>query len=154
MHVGVNPGNVDQTEAWLGRTLDGLVMFGGMTGWQDWQSSLSFLAKRFDGASEDVVWSVPLIPYNGATLEAAANGDYNDKYLALAKQFLANDPSDDQIYIRLGWEFNGSWMPYSAIGRPQSYIDAFHHFVDAFRSVSDKFRFEWNVNIGDMGMNP
>jgi len=73
----------------------------------------------------------------------------------LAQQFVENSGNDSQIYIRLGWEFNGTgYFPWSAVGKAHDYIDAFQNFVDVFRSVSSKFRFEWCPNKGDVGMNP
>ena len=62
--------------------------------------------------------------------------------------------SDNVIYVRTGEEFNGNWMPWSAVGHEQDFAKAYRHFVEAFRSISNRFRFEWNVNIRETRMNP
>jgi hypothetical protein len=90
----------------------------------------------------------------GGNLAAAASGDYDAHYLQAAKDILAASGGEDKIVIRVGEEFNGNWMPWSAEGHEQDYIQAYRNSVDTFRSVSHKFVFEWNVNVGDHGMNP
>lgn len=153
--IGNNPPDLAQFESWLGRKVDVLELHGGEADWSDWKSSLSWQAGRFKGLVGDIEWSVPLIPA-GATLDAAAAGDYDANYTALAKQFVSLWPDDQQIYIRLGWEFNGNgWRKWSAVGKAPQFIGAYRHFVDAFRAVAPgRFKFEWTPNIGSVGMDP
>jgi len=153
--VGNNPSDLTQFASWLGRNPDVLELHGGEASWSDWMSSLSWQAGRFKGMTSDIEWSVPLIPA-GATLDAAASGSYDSNYKALAQQFVKLWPDDKQIYIRLGWEFNGTgWRKWSAVGKAAQFIGAYRHFVDAFRSVAPgRFKFEWTPNIGDVGMDP
>lgn len=154
MVVGTSAGNLNQAQNWFGRSLDAISIAGGHDGWSDWKTSLDSLSGVFGHTGKDVLWSVPLIP-SGANLASAADGDYDSHYRELAKTFVENAGNDSQIYIRLGWEFNGDdYFPWSAVGKSQDYVGAFQNFVDAFRSVSDKFRFEWCPNKGDVGMNP
>jgi len=100
------------------------------------------------------MWSIPLIP-TGANLADAAAGKYDANYLAMAQQLVANAGGQSQIYVRLGWEFNGAgWNSSSAVGQPENYAAAFRDFVTIARSVSDKFVFEWTPNAGPTDMNP
>lgn len=152
-YIGNNPSDVEVAEKWLGRDVDALQMHVGFQSWSDLVGCQSWLASLFKGSHADLMWSVPLIPL-GSTLAASAAGAYDSKYLQLANQFVANSAGDGQIYIRLGWEFNGDgWFPWSAVGKEQDYVKAYQNFVDIFRSVSDKFVFEWTPNVGDVGMN-
>jgi len=154
MRGGQDASNLYQQEGWFGAPLDSILVFGGAANWSDWQTSTQWTANNFAGTGKDLMWSIPLIP-TGANLADAAAGQYDANYVAQAKQLLANAGSDSQIYIRLGWEFNGAgWNAWSAVGQPQNYIGAFQNAVDAFRSVSDKFRFEWTPSVGNVGMNP
>ena len=54
-------------------------------------------------------------------------------------------------YLRLGWEFDGSWTAWYA-GTPSaeaSYATYFQQIVTAMRSVSgEHFRFVWNPDVG------
>ena len=107
-------------------------------------------ARSIDASSA----SVPLIP-TGANLANSAAGMYNNHYKKAAQTLSTYRPQESVLYIRTGWEFNGDWFPWTALnGKAKSFAGAFQHFVTAFRSVSSRFRFEWNVNLGDSGMNP
>jgi beta-mannanase len=79
---------------------------------------------------------------------------YDDHYTKAAQTLAKFRPQESVLYIRTGWEFNGDWFPWAAKGKAVQFAGAFQHFVAAFRAVSPRFRFEWNVNIGDVGMNP
>jgi len=154
MYSNTDPAYIAQEESWLGASLDAVGIHGGYGNWTDWLTSPQSAMLRLAGTGKDILWALPLIPV-GATLADAASGAYDDKYLAQAKQMVAGSQKDGDIYIRLGWEFNGTgWFPWSAVGQPQNYIAAFQRVVDIFRSVSSKFRFEWTPNIGSVGMNP
>ena len=155
MVAGPTTSYLAQQESWLGGQLGSVSVFGGQADWADWYNSLSSSMGTFGGTGKDILWSVPLIPI-GANLGAAATGAYDSKYLELAKKFVATSGNDDQIYIRLGWEFNGAgYNAWDATGgQAQNYVEAYRNVVDAFRSVSGKFVFEWTPNKGDVGMNP
>ena len=73
---------------------------------------------------------------------------YMDAAVRLAETYSGTIP------VRTGWEFNGDWMHWSAVGRAGDYAAAYRRFVDTFRSVSHRFAFEWCCNVGDYGMNP
>lgn len=150
--VGNDPADADQLETWLGRELDGIQLHGGDADWSDWTNSLGWLADVWSDQSRRVFWSVPLIPKT-ADLGPAASGAYDSHYADAARTLAKADPVGP-IFVRTGWEFNGDWMTWSAIGREQDYIGAFRRFVTAFRDVSDRFVFEWCPNIGDHGMDP
>ena len=96
---------------------------------------------------------MPLIP-KGASLSEAGSGQYDDHYRNAAQTLALNRPNDAVLYVRTGWEFNGDWFPWTAHGKAKEFVEAYRRFVTAFRGVSTRFRFEWNVNIGDVGMNP
>ncbi|HMJ15857.1 MAG TPA: glycosyl hydrolase [Polyangiaceae bacterium] len=153
VYCGNDPNAVLQFESWFGRPVNGLLGYTGAANWSDYDGSVGWAVGLWKQIDRRVFWSVPLIP-TGATLEAAAAGDYNDHYLKAARTLATYRPQDPEIHIRTGWEFNGDWFPWSAHGKPQAFVGAFRQFVTAFRSVSNRFVFEWNVNVGDVGMNP
>lgn len=156
VYIGNDPAALASFESWLGRNADGVHGVIGGVDWQDFTSSAQWMVDAlWSQIPNRVFWSVPLIVSEGATLEAAAAGDYDGYYLSVARTLAVSRAGDsDPIYIRTGWEFNGDWFPWSAIGKADAYIGAFRHFVDAFRSVSGRFTFEWNVNVAPSGMDP
>ena len=46
------------------------------------------------------------------TLAQGATGAFNLYYVTLAQTLVAGGQSN--AYLRLGWEFDGSWMPWDA----------------------------------------
>lgn len=149
-----DPAGLADAEQWLGTNIAHIQLHTGSADWRDWLTSQDWIASQFAGTGVDIMWSVPLIPW-GASLAKAASGSYDQKYLAMAQQMLANDTGSSEIYVRVGWEFNGDgWNSSSAVGQPDNYIKAYQNFVDMFRSVSDRFVFEWCPNIGPNDMNP
>ncbi len=69
-----------------------------------------------------------------ANLQATVDGAHDAEY-RVAANYLRNGGYPDAI-IRLGWEFDGDWMPWSAPGNEALWIDAYRHVADIFRSVS------------------
>lgn len=156
VYCGNEPSAVVAFETWLGKPVDGILGYTGGASWADFDGSVGWATNLWDGSDRRVFWSVPLIP-EGATLEAAANGDYNDHYLQAAQTLSQFRPQDPELHVRTGWELNGDWFPWAAQGKEQAFIGAFREFVTTFRSVSNRFVFEWNVNIGNQSpaqMNP
>jgi Ca2+-binding RTX toxin-like protein len=151
--VGNDAAGVRAFEDWLGRELDFVRAHGGRESWADFNGSLGWLASQFESVDAPIYWSVPMI-VKGATLAQAATGAYNAQYAQAARTLLAAGADQDKIHVRIGEEFNGDWMPWAAKGKEADFIATFRQIVQTFRGVSDKFVFEWNVNIGDMGMDP
>jgi hypothetical protein len=153
VYVGNTPSDVLTFEAWLGKPVDGVLGYTGHADWQDYDGSVGWAAGLWRELNRKILWSVPLIPI-GASLDEAARGDYDSHYVKAARTLATFRLQDSVLYIRTGWEFNGDWFPWSAIGKEQSFIDAWRHFVTSFKSVSGRFRFDWCPNFGESGMNP
>jgi hypothetical protein len=81
-----------------------------------------------------------------ANLQATVAGAHDSEY-RVAANYLRSGGYPDAI-IRLGWEFDGDWMPWSAPGNEALWITAYRHVADIFRSVSSSFRFDWNGSAG------
>lgn len=154
VYVGNDSNQLNNFEKWLGRDVDLIHAVVGSANWTDFTESAKWMAERlWNGNGTDLFWSVPMIT-NGASLYDAASGAYNNYYRQVAQTMAKEADAGEPIYVRTGWEFNGSWFPWNAIGREQTFIDAFRQMVNTFRSVSDKFKFEWNVNESYGGMDP
>jgi hypothetical protein len=153
VYCGNSTSDVTQFETWLGKPVDGILGYTGNASWQDYDGSVGWAVGLWGALDRRVLWSVPLIP-TGATLADAAAGSYDDHYTKAAQTLASFRPQESVLYVRTGWEFNGDWFPWAAKGKAQDFAGAFRHFVAAFRAVSNRFRIEWNVNVGDVGMNP
>jgi Glycosyl hydrolase family 26 len=152
-YCGNSVEGLKQFEQWLGRPVDGVLGYTGNASWEDYDGSVGWAAGLWSAIDRRVFWSVPLIA-NGASLAQAGTGAYDEHYRKAAQTLAAYRPQDAQLYVRTGWEFNGNWFPWNAQGKASDFVAAFRRFVTVFRSVSNRFVFEWNVNVGDVGMDP
>jgi hypothetical protein len=151
--VGNSPSDLQQFETWLGRPIDQITAHTGRADWKDWVGSIKWSVDLWSPLNKPICWTIPLFA-DGGSLSDAAAGKYQDYYKQAAEILARTRQSDHVIYVRTGEELNGNWMPWSAAGHEQDFVKAYRQFVAAFRSVSDRFRFEWNVNIGETRMNP
>ena len=142
VYVGNEPKAVAQYEAWLGKPTGAILGYTGDASWQDYEGSVGWAMGVWKPTDRPVLWSVPLIA-KGATLAEAAQGSYNAHYKNIAEKLAKWRPEEPIIYVRTGWEFNGGWFHYKAVGQPENFIGAWRQFVDTFRSVSPRFRFDW-----------
>jgi beta-mannanase len=91
-----------------------------------------------------------MIPTNTAgvaqgTLAAGASGAYNSYFATLAKTLVA--AGDERSFLRIGWEFNGSWYPWKALTAhaETKYAEYFRQIVTTMRAVPGaSFQFVWN----------
>jgi Glycosyl hydrolase family 26 len=131
--------------------LPGNAGFAGMDGSG---GSLNWLLGPYQGSGLTLSLGVPIVPTNSsgtavATLAAGATGAYNSSYVTLAQTLVA--AGEANAYLRLGWEFDGGWMPWNATtpSAEASYAAYFDQIVTAMRSVSGAaFRFVWNPDAG------
>jgi hypothetical protein len=79
-------------------------------------------------------------------LTATASGA-SDSSIRYISQLLVRGGYPNAI-IRLGWEFDGDWMPWSALGNEALWVKAYRHVHDVMRSVSQRFEFDWNGDPG------
>ncbi len=99
-------------------------------------------------AQGKVVYSIPMLPSTGGvSLAAGATGAYNGHFRTLAQRFV--DLGEGNVILRIGWELNGSWFPWS-IGVPNGgadYAAYWRQIVTTMRSVPGaNFTFDWTVN--------
>lgn len=154
VYLGTDPTKLSTYTQWAGAAPANVLNFLNNDSWSGLDSSAGWQAWQWKGAGPGNVWAMPLTVH-GTSLEQVATGAYNGHFLTAAQALAQSQPSNDgSIYVRVGWEFNGDWMPWAAQGHEDAFINAFHQLVDTFRSVSDKFKFVWDVTEGDSTYNP
>jgi hypothetical protein len=133
------------------------------TSWQTIDNP-SWLLSKWQGTGYQMIWGVPILPStftadsNSADtsggaygLAQGAAGAYNQYFATLARSLVAGGQGSS--VIRLGWEFNGGWFPWSAGGHAASFIGYWQQIVTTMRSVPGaNFRFEWNPTLGDLNV--
>ncbi len=115
---------------------------GGRDAWQ--------LNAAWSGTSYQLSLGVPIIPSDSSgnpvgTLAQGATGAYNSYFVTLAQTLIAAGKSN--AYLRLGWEFDGTWFSWRATN-PTDEANFAHYFdqiVIAMRAVpGENFKFVWN----------
>ncbi len=134
--------------AWLGRPLDMSAATIVMSGW--WWGGIP--------KSYAVDVSFPMLSISGwdsvgaTDLGQAASGAYDSHYIAMS-QTLAQ--AGNKMFVRIGWEMNGNWYPWS-IGGPAgtnntaaNYIATFRRIVGILRTTVPGVQIEFCTNWED-----
>ena len=129
----------------------------GNSGWNGMDGaggSLNWLLQPFSASGYTLELGVPIIPTDSSgravgTLAQGASGAFNAYYVTLAQTLVSGGEST--AYLRLGWEFDGSWMPWAATtaSSEANFAAYFQQIVTAMRSVAGaNFHFVWNPDAG------
>jgi Glycosyl hydrolase family 26 len=112
-----------------------------------------YWANAWRGSRYRVVYSVPMLPSNGATLAIGATGAYDPYFAEMARNLVA--AGQGNAILRIGWEFNGDWYPWSASQDPAAFVAYWQRIVDAIRAVPGAhFTFDWAPNLGRAAVAP
>ena len=154
VYVGSDPVAFTAYAKWFGHKPGNVLNYLNNDSWSGFDSSIGWATGLWKNSGTSNIWSVPLTVW-GTSLEQVATGAFNDHFLKAAQGLAQTKPSSDgNIYVRVGWEFNGSWMPWAAAGHEKAFIKSFQNLVDTFRSVSGKFKFVWDTTNDGGNMNP
>ncbi len=139
-------------ERWLGHRAEFAVDFIADDSWGSFVSDAAYASGAWHARNpaRRVMWSIPLT-VKGTSLAEVAAGAADASIVAVAKNLAANQPN---AIIRLGWEFNGDWFSWSAIGHPQDYINAYRHVRTIFKDASVQFTFVWSFNSAMQNFHP
>jgi len=158
--LGIYDGNhssagIEATADWLGSSQD--VQYA-----EDFLDDTSFTTisdpswfiSQWQGTPLKMVWGVPMVPCgapstqcspNASAFDSVASGADDNYYATLAQNLVA--AGFGSSYIRLGWEFQGGWFPWSICNSDgqKDFVAAFRNIVTSMRSVSGaNFQFIWN----------
>jgi Glycosyl hydrolase family 26 len=155
-----SPAGIETAATWLGSStsIKYAEDFVDATSWQNisdpWQLG------NWKKTPYTMMWGVPMLPCgvsstqcptNVADFNEVADGGADGYYKTLAKNLVANGFGTS--YIRLGWEFNATWMGYSICNEEGSgltswakdFVPAYQNIVTSMRSVKGaNFKFIWN----------
>jgi hypothetical protein len=140
--------NIPQFESWLGRKITRALDFVAYGSWTNMVSSAVFVAHSWDGGRWKLSISLPMLPADGkSTLKEGATGAYNTYFKQIAATLVAHGLGNS--VIRLGWEFNGDWFPWSAYKCPTCFVQFWRQIVTTMRAVPGaQFHFDWCLDVG------
>ena len=139
---------------WLGRSPAWVIDFLAYDSWRSMRHSAEWILRCWRGAPYHLSLAVPLLPQDEtATLADGARGAYDSDFRELA-ELLVRDGRADAV-IRLGWEFNGAWMPWNAAKDPAAFVTYWRRVVAVMRAVRGAaFRFDWAPSLGRNAIAP
>lgn len=142
---------IDLVSAWLGRNITMAIDFNPDATWTDiegnnWQfGPWGTWVNAQPGRQLD--FAVSPIPATGGTLAECATGAYNSHWTKLGQNLVSHQLSNTDV--RFGWEMNGTWFRWSAVGKEASFIGCYQQFVTTMRAVpNSNFSYTWNPNGG------
>jgi hypothetical protein len=151
LHAGRDDGTeqYDQFGLWIGRRVFYRVVFCDATSWDGIASPWFLAATRrwieSDPARVEVL-SLPLVPKGSdGGFASIVRGERDAHFLALAGKLQARNLAE-RVIVRLGWEGNGDWYPWSYVAEPAGYRDAFRRVVQIMKRVAPGLRFEWCIS--------
>jgi Glycosyl hydrolase family 26 len=142
------PALVDAVGAWRGRSFDVAAAYAPNTSWNalhnlGWQLPTwgRWVAAK---PGRRFVYAVPMLIGAGTSLAACARGAYDSHWSAVGAALV--DSGLSNAIVRLGWEFDGDWFPWSSRGREAEYAGCFRSAVRAMRAARPKgaLQFEWS----------
>jgi hypothetical protein len=143
-----SPEDVQKFSDWLGRDVDYVIDFSRRGTWDEIANPYDQL-QAWQDTGYRVVYGLAMLPEGvaGVSLEAGADGDYDQYYKTLAENLVKYGQGD--AILRLGWEFNlGQWRWHPT--DKQVFITYWRNIVKTMRSVpgAEKLEFDWNINNG------
>jgi hypothetical protein len=142
---------------WLGREPDRVLDFLAYDSWASFESDALWTCESWRGPGKEpvvpaITLSIPLT-VRGTSLADIVTGAHDKTYMAVARDMVENGWG--HAVVRLGWEFNGSWMPWAADKDPTGYVSAYRHIVTLMRSVpGESFTFDWCCACGKNAIAP
>jgi hypothetical protein len=145
---------LDAWQRWSGTRAPYAIDFAAGDSWAnitgpDWQLD------PWQASGRRLIYSMPMFPHRpgdshritGTRQAACASGGYDDRWAELGRRLVARRMAT--TILRPGWEFDGSWYPWSAYGRQESHVGCFRRIVTAMRRVPGQlFQFLWNPGLG------
>jgi hypothetical protein len=101
--------------------------------------------KGFDGI---LSFGVPILPEEArGDFSAVAQGKHDRIYEDLARDLIANGRG--RSIVRIGWEANGDWFPWSAEAADAAgYVAAYRHIVGVLRDIAPKLVIDFDLACG------
>jgi hypothetical protein len=98
------------------------------------------------------VISESFYPDNGGDMGTCANGGYASHWAQFGDWL--NSQGRSSTIVRLAWEANGDWFPWSVRNTSlATWQSCFRQVVTAIRSTDPRVRIDWTINAHSGGLN-
>lgn len=143
----INARDVQAFCGWRERKCDIATSYTDRRSWSAMTRDSDWLFDNFSGFPGRLVISQGLTrDDHPEDLVACARGDHDEDFQAFGRLMVQKNRAD--AVVRLGWEFNGDFMPWSATDT-EAWIACYRNAALAIRSVNASALFDWTVNSKD-----
>ena len=141
-------------EHFIGRKVDRVIDFLDQRTWAIMQQSAVWALSCWKAVPAALTLSIPMLPNDKASsLREGASGAYDVYFRDLAVTLVSSGRAD--AVLRIGWEFNAKWFPWTATKSDREYIAYWRRIVSTMRSVDgQRFQFEWCFGLSDELSDP
>ncbi|WP_462189293.1 MULTISPECIES: glycoside hydrolase family 26 protein [unclassified Frankia] len=151
---GVAAGTMTQVRAWesfRGSPVNVVLTFTDRSSWQTMTNPwLGSGPEKFSTFAGTWIISQPFYPTGGGDMNSCASGAYNGHWADFGRWLVAK--GRPASIIRLAWEFNGDWFPWSVSKtNPTTWVNCFRQVVSAIRSTDPQARIDWTLNAHSSG---
>ena len=142
---GSNAGsNIASFATYRGRPLDVATTWEDDGTWRGTEAVWALEDGSLGGFAGRLSVAIPMLSNSSDSFSACANGAYDSHFSALGNTLNSYNRSD--AFVRLGWEGNGDWYPWSVGNDPAAWVACFRREVTALRTADPAARIDWNMN--------
>ena len=142
--------------AWLGAPARHVTENFNQSSWSQMVSDAQWSIQCYSKVRSEsgFTFSIPMLPADGvSTMAKGAAGEYDNVFTAIAETLVSK--GFDTTTIRIGWEFNGNWQPWSSYKDNSNYVRFYQRIVTLMKRVPGaRFVFEWCPNVGTGTLAP
>jgi beta-glucanase (GH16 family) len=136
-----DPAGSEAFGGWRGRPIDLVQAY--VTRDRGWTgiTNPTWPVDTYKGFAGRIVLSVPTFPQGGGSNQQCASGAYDAYWRQLGSFLVAHNRAD--TIIRLGWEFNGTWMYWHSDASGAAFKGCYQHAATALRATDPKVLMDW-----------
>ena len=140
----LNTASIQAFCTWRGRACGIAHTYTDRTSWASMTTGSGWVFDNFADFPGRIVVSQGLTPNTGhADLPACARGEHDQEWKDFGS--LMVQKGRPNTIVRLGWEFNGTFMPWWAEDT-QTWIDCFRNAAMSIRSTDPQVVIDWTIN--------
>jgi hypothetical protein len=143
----IDRASVEAFCAWRGRDCEIAVVYTDRSNWDTMTRNSSWVFDNFEGFPGQLVVSQGLVPDDHqADLASCARGEHDRDWRDFGELMVRKGRADS--IVRLGWEFNGTFMAWGATDT-KAWKACYRNAALAIREVNPRVKFDWTVNSHD-----
>lgn len=132
---------------WRGEPADAVTTYPAYATWDELRGS-SWHITTFASFPGTLIYGLPMLPSReGGSFATIIAGRHDDVYRTVATDLVDNGRG--RSVVRIGWEANGDWFPWSATAaQAPQYRAAFRHIAQVLHEIAPELIIDFDVGCG------